>query len=472
MSLGNKLFISVTSVFVIFAAILILFQQSRERRYRQDALNASLQEYNFRIYCDMAHDNDIATAALNLLATTNNGELRITVVRNDGQVIYESETSAPEAMENHLTRTEIAEALRDGTGSDYDRVSNTLKKNYFYSATYFPADSIVVRTALPYDADMATLLRGDTHYLWFALGILVLLTVILWQFIHSLSINISKLRSFANRIGKKDAPTDEEAATFPNDELGYIASRIVTLYNQLQEAEKEQEILKRQLTQNIAHELKTPVASIHGYIETILTNPDIDKATYQQFMERCYAQTNRLSTLLQDISTLNRLDNASTEHAMEPININQMVGNIQKETALQLSKAEMTFVNGLPNGVMIQGNQSLVYSIFRNLTDNAIAYAGHGTKIELRARETQRSWFFEFSDNGVGVSEEHLSRLFERFYRVDKGRSRANGGTGLGLAIVKNAVALHGGSIKVMNRRSGGLMFIFSLRKEPTGHVK
>ena len=471
MTLGNKLYASVLSVFVVFAAIMMLFQQSREKRYRQDALNANLQEYNFRAYCELEEGLSYEQAADSLYAATGLEELRMTIVKNDGVVLFDTKDSLPEAMENHLSRKEIGEAIRKGVGSDYDRVSTTLNTKYFYSATYFPADSIVVRTALPYDADLVSLLRGDTHYLWFALGILIVLTLILWRFINRLAVNISKLRSFANSIGKKDAHTDEEAASFPNDELGYIASRIVKLYNKLQETQQQQDILKRQLTQNIAHELKTPVASIHGYIETLLTNPDIDKATYKQFIERCYAQTNRLSSLLQDISTLNRLDNADTEHQFETVNISQMVSNIQKETALQLAEKEMKFKNELPENITIEGNPSLVYSIFRNLTDNAIAYAGHATTIELHARETKQSWFFEFADNGIGVAESHLPRLFERFYRVDKGRSRANGGTGLGLAIVKNAVNLHGGTIKVTNRKGGGLIFMFALRKKKTKRV-
>ena len=114
---------------------------------------------------------------------------------------------------------------------------------------------------------------------------------------------------------------------------------------------------------------------------------------------------------------------------------------------------------------MINGNQSMVYSIFRNLTDNAIAYAGEGTTITIRCREQNDRYHFTFSDNGGGVEKVHLSRLFERFYRVDKGRSRKVGGTGLGLAIVKNAVLLHGGTITASNIPEGGLAFDFSLKK-------
>ena len=125
----------------------------------------------------------------------------------------------------------------------------------------------------------------------------------------------------------------------------------------------------------------------------------------------------------------------------------------------------MAFDNRLPATLVVQGNPSMIYSIFRNLTDNAISYAGEGTTITLTAREDMDRWHFTFSDNGVGVPYEHLGRLFERFYRVDKGRSRKLGGTGLGLAIVKNAVILHGGTISAANNIEGGLRFEFTIKK-------
>ena len=131
----------------------------------------------------------------------------------------------------------------------------------------------------------------------------------------------------------------------------------------------------------------------------------------------------------------------------------------------------MTFCNHLQPNIVVRGSTSLLYSVFRNLTDNAIAYAGVGTTITINAElssnkmfDDHRKWHFTFSDNGVGVAPEHLPRIFERFYRVDKGRSRKMGGTGLGLAIVKNAVLLHGGTISVHNNEQGGLCFEFTLR--------
>ena len=223
--------------------------------------------------------------------------------------------------------------------------------------------------------------------------------------------------------------------------------------------EEEQVRLKRQLTQNIAHELKTPVSSIQGYLETIVNNENISREKMNTFLERCYAQSNRLSRLLRDISVLTRMDEAA--------NISVLVGNIINEVSLELEEKHITVIDSLKKGIQIKGNYSLLYSIFRNLMDNAIAYAGSNIQININCfREDENYYYFSFADTGIGVSPEHLNRLFERFYRVDKGRSRKLGGTGLGLAIVKNAVIIHGGNISAKNNQGGGLEFVFTLAKE------
>ena len=231
--------------------------------------------------------------------------------------------------------------------------------------------------------------------------------------------------------------------------------------------EEEQVRLKRQLTQNIAHELKTPVSSIQGYLETIVSNENIPREKINVFLERCYAQSNRLSRLLRDISVLTRMDEAASMIDMERVDISVLVGNIINEVSLELDEKHITVINSLKKSIQVKGNYSLLYSIFRNLMDNAIAYAGSNIQININCfREDENFYYFSFADTGIGVSPEHLNRLFERFYRVDKGRSRKLGGTGLGLAIVKNAVIIHGGNISAKNNQGGGLEFVFTLAKE------
>ena len=472
-SVGTKLYISVLSVFLAFAVAFIIFQQTREKQYKVDTLNLKLQDYNSRMeeYLRLFPDQSEKTLD-SYVKSHYMPHLRVTFVRTDGRVVYDSELKDYSHVANHASRPEVAAALRSGTGSTVERNSKTLKGDFFYSATYFPKDSLIIRSALPYTTDLSKSLQADQHYIWFAIGAILLLTAILYRFTSRLGENIQRLRTFASRADHNESLDTEDLIGFPPDELGEIAERIIKIYKRLQTTRQEQDVLKRQLTQNIAHELKTPVASIQGYLETILAHPNLSDEMRNQFLSRSYAQSQRLTSLLQDISTLNRMDDAPDIISDDEVNLSDIVANIQKETALQMQQKQMTFVNRLPEGIVVRGNQSLLYSVFRNLTDNAIAYAGIGTTITVSAKRRDDAddaddnlpqWHFTFSDNGVGVPEEHLPRLFERFYRVDKGRSRKMGGTGLGLAIVKNAVIMHGGTISVHNNEDGGLRFDFSL---------
>ena len=230
------------------------------------------------------------------------------------------------------------------------------------------------------------------------------------------------------------------------------------------QSEKEA-LMRRELTQNIGHELKTPVASILGFTETILENPDLTSDQKTQFIEKSHAQAQRLSALLQDLSTLNRMDYAPGMIEKHKTDVNELVSTVVNDIRISLEKKSMEFKNYLPSSVFVKGNSALLYSIFRNLFDNSINYSGEKSTIELQAHESSGYWHFIFSDNGTGVDTIHLPRLFERFYRVDRGRMRSIGGTGLGLSIVKNAVMLHGGNIKAEQNGESGLRFVFSLRK-------
>ena len=453
-------------VFLSFTVAFTMFQHFREKQYKIDNLEIRLQSFNESMD-DALHyigrnDEQILSG---YVKRTNIPDLRVTIITPKGKVVFDNIRKDYANFTNHANRKEVRNALKYGYGSEIERNSKTLKREYFYSATYFKKDGFIIRSALPYDNNLSETLKTDQHYIWFSLTAIIILTLVLYKFTGPLGRNITKLRSFASKADHNESLDTEDLMEFPGDELGEIAEKIIKLYKRLQSTRKEQDVLKRQLTQNIAHELKTPVASIQGYLETILNNPGINEDMRLQFMQRCYAQSQRLTALLQDISTLNRMDDAPDMIDFTRVNISQTVKDIIKETSLQLSQKQMTFNDMLPDDIVIKGNQSLIYSIFRNLTDNAIAYAGVGTEITLSAVDNGKEWKFVFKDNGVGVPYKHLARLFERFYLVDKGRSRKMGGTGLGLAIVKNAVLLHKGMIKVENRKEGGLMFTFFLQK-------
>ncbi len=230
--------------------------------------------------------------------------------------------------------------------------------------------------------------------------------------------------------------------------------------------QEEESRMKKQLTQNVSHELKTPVSSIQGYLETILSNPDLSPDKRQFFLERCYSQSTRLTGLLRDISVLNRLDEAEGLFELSEVNIPQLIREIEKECSKEMEEKRIASEVILPGNPVITGNYSLLYSIFRNLYDNAIAYAGEDVRITVNCyKEDPKFYYFSFSDNGVGIEQAHINRIFERFYRVDKGRSRKMGGTGLGLSIVKNGVHFHKGQISAKSSPGKGVTFFFTLKK-------
>ncbi|MCU6771795.1 Signal-transduction histidine kinase senX3 [uncultured Bacteroides sp.] len=581
LTFSRKLFLSVITLFVAFAACFMLFQYQREKSYKTELLNTQLQNYNEQLYSYMA-DAGSLDSLKNYIMTHMIPNLRVTIITPEGKVIFDSTDKNLEEFQNHSSRKEVQDALMYGSGYAINRFSESIDgEEFFYSAKYFPKHRIILRSALPYNLSLTEHLEADMGYVWFTILICIILMVIFYRFTYKLGKSITNLQQFALKADKNEPIDMDILRTFPKNELGEISQHIITIYKRLHRAkealyiereklishlqtsheglgvftkerkeilvnslftqyinnisdrnlsstneiftipelkpiieflnknegnyskeekrtvlhlnknartftieciifqdlsfeisinditqEEEQARLKRQLTQNIAHELKTPVSSIQGYLETILSNPNIPKETVKTFLERSYAQSNRLTTLLRDISVLTRMDEAPEMMEREAVNLSLVVENIINEVNLGLEEKHIKVINLMPQALMINGNHSLLYSIFRNLMDNAIAYAGTNIQITINCfRQDDTFYYFSFSDSGVGVEEEHLTRLFERFYRVDKGRSRKLGGTGLGLAIVKNAVLFHGGTIFAKNAPNGGLEFVFTLQK-------
>lgn len=230
---------------------------------------------------------------------------------------------------------------------------------------------------------------------------------------------------------------------------------------------EKRRLLKQQLTSNIAHELKTPLASIKGYIETMMDNPDINKEKRLYFIERAYAQSERLDLLLNDISLLNNIEDAGELFEFKQVELKKIVLDVYENLESRLTEKNIKFTLQMDEDVVVNGNDSLLSSVFQNLIENSIKYAGKNVNIEVRNYlEDKKNYYFSYSDSGVGIPEEHLKRIFERFYRIDSGRTRETGGTGLGLSIVKNAILLHKGKISARNKKEGGVEFLFTLSKK------
>lgn len=228
----------------------------------------------------------------------------------------------------------------------------------------------------------------------------------------------------------------------------------------------EQEDLKKQLTQNIAHELKTPVSSIQGFMETIINNPSLPADKQRFFIERSYNQAIRLSNLVSDIALLNKIEGTATSLKQEPIAIRELFQSIIADVSLQIEEKNVHISNMVKGQITVSGDRSLLYSAIRNLVDNSLLYAGNHFNITINCyREDETHYYFSYYDTGIGIEESHFTRIFDRFYRIDEGRSRKVGGTGLGLSIVKNAITLHKGTISAKRHEGGGLEFIFTLAK-------
>lgn len=230
---------------------------------------------------------------------------------------------------------------------------------------------------------------------------------------------------------------------------------------------EKRRLLKQQLTSNIAHELKTPLASIKGYIETLISNPNIDQDKQQYFIERASVQAERLTLLLNDISLLNNIEDAGELFEIKPVKVKSIVTDVIENLESRLADNNIKCKLNVDPEVVVKGNDSLLSSVFQNLIENSINYAGENIKIEIKNYlEDKKFHYFSYSDTGVGIPEEHLNRIFERFYRIDSGRTRELGGTGLGLSIVKNAIQLHKGKISARNKPEGGVEFLFTLSKK------
>lgn len=398
------------------------FQYMREKQYKSDFLSAQLQQYNRHLLETVEEGLPYETYIASHEKPFD--DLRVSVITLSGAVVYDNMIPL-DSLDNHIGRPEIASALRHGSGYHIGRLSASDGREYFYSATR--GQKVIVRTAIPYSATLRELLQADWTFLFVMIAI-------------SLAMSI--------------------AAYFSTRKLGKDIERV----NQF-ESEQEKNRIKRQLSNNINHELKTPVASMQVCLETLLSGIALSEEKRQELIARCYTHNERLRQLLTDISLITRLEEGSQLISTENVCINNILREISEELGVLPPEERLELHISFNEEVTLAGNNSLIGSIFSNLTKNAIAYSGGRNIYVTLLGSTEEEYRIRFEDDGTGVGEEHLARLFERFYRIDKGRSRQNGGTGLGLAIVKHAVQFHGGTISVTNRHQGGLQFDFTLSR-------
>ena len=471
-SFPGRIFALLLSTIIIMVVCFMGFQYGREKQYKAERFDAELQQYNRHLLDAIESGQPLAE----VIASTHKPmpDMRLSVIDSTGAIIYDSSLDRL-PQDNHLQRPEIAAAMQSGHGCSIARQSASTGATYFYTAT--KGQSVVIRSAVPYSVGLSDVLAADRTFLWFMLTVAIVVSLIGYFAARRIGQTIARLNRFALQAESGEQVYNTEA--FPHDELGDIAGHIVRLYVKLQQSnadrdqqhrlamhqEQEKIRIKKELTNNINHELKTPVAAMSVCLETLEAHPELSPEQRGEFLKRCVQNCRRLDSLLRDVSIITRMDDGPTAITREPVDLAEIIREAVTDCTLQAEKRGLKIVNRVAGPLPMDGNAALLSSVFRNLIDNAAAYSG-GTVVEIKQTMlSDQTIALTVADDGVGVPEEHLQRIFERFYRIDKGRSRAAGGTGLGLSIVRNAIVMHGGSITAENRPTGGLLLRITLQR-------
>lgn len=469
----QRLFLWLLGYSALLVGCFIIFQFNREKEFKAEEMNTRLQMINTYILTELAEGRAVNEISLHDFHPFN--DIRVSVINEDGTVVYDNSIDSLPGK-NHLDREEIRKALTAGSGYTVRRHSESTGNSYFYSATKGD-NGYIVRTAVPYSISLSSLLKPDVSFMWIMGSVALFMCILGYFATRRVGEHITRLKRFAGDVENGIRISDSEP--FPNDELGAISNNIVRLYARLQQAnidrdrehkaalheQQEKERIKKQLTNNINHELKTPVASIKVCVETLIEHKNISAEKRDQFLQRCLMNAERLQHLLADVALITRMDDGSSSILKETVDLSQIIEDVVNDHTIIAGSKGIVIENDVVGPLRMNGNSSLLEAVFNNLIDNAIAYSG-GDTVRIRLLYADdRKIELTVSDNGIGVAEEHLPRLFERFYRIDKGRSRAAGGTGLGLSIVKNAIMMHGGTITAENVSTGGLSFRITISR-------
>lgn len=461
-------------------AFLMWQQYSHEKEYRRESIESHLGVMSASVLKahKQGYDTDEMAEFLKSLALffedSRYEGVRMTVYTESEW----NENVVPQLYLGQLiTRPQINNAMRKlPIGSDFVWLNdNTF---FGYSKVNDDIDPLRIFMMMDLNQRMIDSLRVADFGFWSVLLILLVITTGFTYYIVSrISSNIKMLRDFAARA--KDEGVEFDESKFPHNELGDISRDIVRLYRERSEALKksrrehdvaihaieEKSRIKRQLTNNINHEIKTPVGVIKGYLDTVLSSPDMDDTTRMYFLKRASDNVDRLCNLLNDVSTMTRLEDGSGNIPMRAIDFHDLVYGIQNDFESSHLNGGMSFEYEVPFDCEVLGNEGLLAGAMTNLAKNAVLHS-QGTAMGIRlVAESEQYYTFAFWDNGRGVDPSYIPHLFDRFFRVDTGRSRKTGGTGLGLPIVKNTIEAMGGVLSVHNRSNGGLEFVFTLKK-------
>lgn len=418
-------------VFVTAANLLVFYNLFRTQITNDLKMNARLlmeTEVFQREYDSIGNDPEkLSNSPLNKLKT---GDIRLTWIAEDGTVLFDNDAGAS-GLANHLDRPEIQEAMTSGEGESI-RSSQTLGMDTYYYALRLE-NGTVLRVSTQAHAIAGVFFRSlpiVTVVALLILGICIALG-------HALSRQIIQpIEKMAEEI---DKPTSEP----PYKELEPFAAKIRTQHENLLEAVKT----RQDFTANVSHELKTPLTAISGYAELIengLADPESEKHIAQQIR----ANSDRLLQLINDTIQLSRLDHGETGNNNEEIDLYKAASECCRNLKVSAERNNILLTcDG--RSAAIRGDEEQIKELIENLVQNGIRYNNAGGYVRVSVRHEDGHAVLSVRDNGIGIAKEKQSRVFERFYRVDKSRSRDSGGTGLGLALVKHIAEIHNADIEM-----------------------
>ena len=370
------------------------------------------------------------------------GEVRITLIGDDGEVIYDSFGNA-ESMENHSGREEVEDALKNGEGSSVRYSSTAGEKTIYYAVRL--DDGNVLRVSVT-QISIWELFRSMTQMIAIILAGAVILSCLI---AYRLS------RRIVRPLNEIDFEHPEDAENLKDyEEIRPLLNKLHLQNKLLQSEMEEREKMRREFTANVSHELKTPLTSISGFAE-IMRDGLVKQEDIPRFSDRIYTESQRLIRLVEDIIKLSQLDEHELLYECEPVDLSVLIDEVIFTLSPEASRKNIT-ISADTEHLKISGVRQILTEMIYNLCDNAVKYNREGGTAEISLKEKEGNVCLTVKDTGIGIPEEEQSRIFERFYRVDKSHSKEVGGTGLGLAIVKHAAALHNGRIDLKSRLGEG----------------
>ena len=391
-----------------------------------------------------------------------NNDYRITIIDNDGSVLAASETGNPETMENHKNRKEVKEAFQDGFGTKV-RNSSTIKGSMMYAAYCSPTQHKVIRISIHHDVItdlMKMMVPSIAISLLLALSVAGVLTN---KFANSVTKPILEISHKLEGI--YDEKIDFNFPHYQYDELNIIARTTTDMSKSVQDyirkLEKEKTI-RQEFFSNASHELKTPLTAIRGYAELLQSGMASDTNMQKEFLGRIHSEVEEMTSLINDILMISRLETKELMPTKEMLCVKSVAEEVKK-TLKPLADENNVSLEIHCCDDFVYMDRSHLQGILSNLMGNAVKYNRPGGFVQTDITMDSTSLSIRVEDSGIGIAKEDQKRIFERFYRVDKGRSKRVAGTGLGLSIVKHVTEFYGGCVSVESQSGVGSTFLVQL---------